>query len=104
MRTHFAILVLLFLTSVGCQQPAGGGGVGDAEFYDEQVETYRRQSEETEKLMDDQEAQTIRYERLLTSMERNDERSEKLLSKWEEQAQRKDAILAAEEKKAGIKP
>lgn len=104
MRTHFAILVLLFLPSVGCQRPAASGGLSDREFFEEQVETWRRQSEKTEKLMDDQEGQTIRYERLLTSMERNDKRSEKLLSKWEEQAQRWDAILAAEEKKAGIKP
>jgi hypothetical protein len=104
MRAPFVLLVLLFLPSVGCQRPAASGGLSDAEFFEEQVETWRRQSEKTEKLMDDQEAQTIRYERILKAQEEDKERFEKLLSKWEEQAQRMDAILAAEEKKAGIKP
>ena len=105
MRSHLALAFLGCLALAGCQkQRAGTGGTSDADFFEEQVETWRRQSNQADRLMDEQEAQSIRYERLLEAMERNEERNEKLLSKWEEQAQRMDAILTAKEKEAGVEP
>ena len=71
--------------------------------YESQVETFDRQTKESDRLMALQERTLQRGEALMTKQEAATEQIEKLLHTLGEQAKRKDAILDAEERKLGIK-
>lgn len=91
--------VVAIAALTGCQgRPTG---TGDAEYVDEQwqeqVDTYNRQTEQMDKILAQQEAEMER-------MTKQADRVDKLLTKQEEQAKRWDAILDAEENRVGIKP
>ncbi|MEX2121681.1 MAG: hypothetical protein WD847_19000 [Pirellulales bacterium] len=99
MRTSLTIMaVLASLGGVGCTPVADQGATtSSVEEYEAQLEAYKRQTEQTDRLLTAQELQTER------AHEFND-RYEKILAKWEEQALRMDAVLEAEEKRTGIRP
>jgi hypothetical protein len=71
--------------------------------FESQVETFDRQTRETDRLLAEQDQSVRRGEALLAKQEANAERMEKLIEKMEEQAERKDAILKAQERQLGLK-
>jgi hypothetical protein len=101
MGRAFAVVVLLAApAAIGCdvgRATSGNSDVTDDEVWQAQVDAFDRQTEQMDRILEQQEGE-------LQRAKSQSDRYEKLLSKWEDQARRADAILDAEEKKAGIKP
>jgi len=101
MPRSFKILVVLAALAVcGCQtRPAGTGDSGyvDDEENQRQVDAFDRQTEQTDKMMAQQQVE-------LERAAKQSDRLDAILTKNEEQLKRWDAILDAEEKRLGIKP
>jgi multidrug resistance efflux pump len=93
------VVILVALAGAGCDVGRKSGD--NAEYTDEewqaQVDTFDRQTEQMDRILEQQESE-------LQRAKGQADRYDALLGKWEEQARRADAILDAEAKKAGIKP
>ena len=99
-RSSKILVVLAALGVCGCQtRPAGTGNSAyvEDEEYQRQVDAFDRQTEQTDKMMAQQQ---VELERAAKQADRLDA----ILTKNEEQLKRWDAILDAEEKRLRIKP
>lgn len=92
-RMSFIILVMCMFA--GCNDRSNVGYDSD---YEQQLETYNRQSEETDTQLEWTNRQLEASEANIKKLQEQNDRYDRILEKWEAQAERQDKILDAMER------